>query len=120
MKYTHSYISCLFAILMISVLSIGCAKEKDDQARLEEMIEEEVNSRLANYRQIVLAQCRKRMLEEASEIVDSILIEQARLGRDSLLKPPKPSKPEKPEIKSLKDTVPVKPLLPTTKDSIDS
>ncbi|MDV7396231.1 hypothetical protein RZS08_32860, partial [Arthrospira platensis SPKY1] len=58
-----------------------------------------------------LQRCYEQALEEASLLADSILIEEARLERDTIGKPPIPPKPEKPEIKSLLDSLPIGPLV---------
>ena len=79
-----------------------------------QLIEEKLNERLADYRHRVVEKCQERILAEASSIVDSILIEQARLKKDTIGKPARLDKPEIPEIIPPKDSTPVAPLFGDT------
>jgi hypothetical protein len=86
----------------------------ENRVAVDNFVKQEVENRLASYKRILEQQCRDNILEEAGKLADSILISEARLKRDSLLKPPKPVKPEKPEIKQLKDSVNLYPLFRDT------
>ena len=94
----------------------GC-KDGPDGNRLavDAFVEEQVEERLDVYQKILAQQCWDKILEEAGKIADSILINEARLKRDSIDKPPKPEKPERPEMKHLKDSLVLDPLF---RDSI--
>lgn len=97
---------------LVFLLGIGACSTGPDENRLavDAFLEKEVEERIATYREILFQKCREDILEEAGEIVDSILITEARLQRDSTNKPPKPEKPEKPELKMLKDSLSLDPL----------
>ena len=107
----------MIALSLFSLFA-GCGKDDRNKNAVQAVIEEEVNNRVQNYRQVRMERCFDKALEEASRLADSILIREARLERDTLGKPPKPVKPEKPEIKTLLDSTPIRPLL--DRDSLKS
>lgn len=85
--------------------------EVSEKDRRKQLIDAEIKKRLNDYRITEIANCQKRALNEASAIVDSILIANAiNVRADNTVKPPKPDKPEKPEILQAKDSLPVEPL----------
>ncbi|MCB0571041.1 MAG: hypothetical protein KDC66_14805 [Phaeodactylibacter sp.] len=113
MKLRH-YLWLLFLLILAS-----CAEEDRNMLAVQAMIDDEVAKRVESYRQSRLKLCREQALTEASKLADSILLEEARMSRDTLDKPPKPEKPEKPELKTLLDSTPVKPfILPRRRDTI--
>lgn len=103
----------LRTIIAISVLPLlsGCGEDDRNKNAVRAIIAEEVEKRVQNYRSVRMQRCYEKILEEASQQADSILILEARLERDTLGKPPKPAKPEKPKIKTLLDSTPIVPLL---------
>lgn len=101
-------------ILLLS----ACVEGDKDKKAVQAAIMDGVKNRIADYQSVRLKRCREQMLEEANLIVDSIMLIEARLAKDTLDKPLKPLKPEKPEIKTILDTLPVKPIL--TPQEIDS
>ena len=104
-----------FLLLCIGLISQACGEETGSQDQRMVYIEEKVEERMADYKQILEERCQERVLEEASRRADSILLVRARLERDTVGKPPKPYKPEKPTVKTLIDSIPVAPLF---KDSL--
>jgi len=99
------------ALLLLLAFALGCGEDDRNQKAVQKMIEEKVEERLRTYRETRMNRCRREAAQEASTIADSILLEQARLTRDTLSKPPKPTKPERPELKTLKDSLKVAPIL---------
>lgn len=87
----------------------ACAQEKDNAVR-EQMILQTVEERVDRYKEEKRNSCRQKVLKEAGAIVDSILLAEARLKRDTSGKPVIPDKPEKPEIVPIKDSLPVRPF----------
>lgn len=87
-----------------------------DAIAVEAKIQETLKERLLSYEEIRRKACKKEVLEAASDLADSILIAQARINKDSLIKPTKPAKPDKPTIKTVLDTMPISPFL--EKDSL--
>ncbi len=83
-------IKILFPVLIL--LFFACQPE-DDRARRKKAIDKKIEERVANYIKIQKENCRKDLLEEASKIVDSILIVEARMRIDSSRRLPKPEKP---------------------------
>ncbi len=104
----------IFSMYFFLLLS-GCSEDDRNQRAVQAVIQEEVEKRVRNYKQVRMQRCNEQALEEASRLADSILLLEARLERDTMGKPPKPEKPEKPEIKTVLDSLPVKPLLDKTK-----
>ena len=97
------------------LLLFACNNGPDEnQLAVESFVEQQVEQQLATYKKIFMQQCRDKVLTEAGRLADSILINEARLKRDSMGKPPKPLKPEKPEIKQLKDSISLDPLFRDT------
>ena len=107
-------------LLFIALLAIGCGEDNRNKKAVRAVIEEKVQERVSTYRTNRMNRCRKDANEEASALADSILLEQARLTRDTLPKPPKPTKPERPELKTLKDSMKVAPILGRDSGVVDS
>lgn len=107
-------------LLFLVLLAVGCGKDDRNKNAVRAVIEEKVEERVATYRTNRMNRCRKDAYEEASTLADSILLEQARLTRDTLSKPPKPTKPERPELKTLKDSLKVAPILRRDSGVVDS
>jgi len=94
-------------ILFCAVLAPGCREEKHAP---EALIRSYVDEKLHEFENQRMEACRAVAFDNAAKIVDSLLIERARLEKDTLGKPPKPEKPLKPEIKTPLDSSSVKPL----------
>lgn len=82
-----------------------------DQGDRKAMIREEVERRLTDFQKNKLKTCREELIKSATLEVDSLLIERARLNKNSLEKPTIPEKPSAPEILSPLDSSPVQPIL---------
>lgn len=107
-------ISKLFVSILL-LTATGCGDGPDEnQIAVETFLEQQVEERLATYKRILNQQCLDKVLEEAGEIADSILIAEARMERDTMNKPLKPTKPERPELKKLKDSLTLDPLFRDT------
>lgn len=107
---TYLFLSVLLTAILLPLGA--CRPERDRSAEIQAMIQQEVDRRLNNYREVRLNRCEEDLLKEAVRRVDSILLEEARLYKDTVGKPPKPLRPERPELRPLLDTTPVRPLLP--------
>ncbi len=104
-----------FIVLILTIPLIACESEADKKRFETMLIEQEVEKRLADYKEAFDINCREKVLEDATRIADSLIIEEARLLKDTLLKPFKPERPEKPEILPFEDTLKVQPFLPKNK-----
>lgn len=91
---------------------IACESQDDLQVEVEMLIEQRVQNRKDSYTSTMSGNCERKVLEEANRIVDSIVIAEARLKKDTIPKPPRPDRPPMPEPRELKDTMPVEPLFP--------
>ncbi|MBK7869953.1 MAG: hypothetical protein IPJ74_04310 [Saprospiraceae bacterium] len=109
----------IIAILLLNVL-VACDSEEEAQRIERILIEQNVEKRLADYKMIHDRNCRTKILEEATRIADSLIILEARLSKDTLLKPFKPERPEKPALKTLPDTAKIKPFLPKPRRDTDT
>ena len=107
----RSVIFSLLAVSMIFIWFFVSQRDNEDAEAVQAMIEATLQDKLNTYREIRAKRCKEKVLTEATAIVDSILIEEARLNKDTLAKPLKPEKPEKPEIKTVLDTMPIAPFL---------
>ncbi len=98
------------AIVIIG-LCAGCYNQEASQAEVDALMQSELDNKTQAYRQNYLEDCRERLMKEAAEVADSIIIAQARYQRDTAGRPPVPERPDKPEVRTLIDTVPLRPLL---------
>jgi hypothetical protein len=100
----------LYAALLAG-LATACS---DGQSRtdidVEKVIAEKVQERVDEFRRSQWADCQQRARLEAGLLADSILLERARLLRDTSYRPPRPLKPGQPELKTLSDSLRLAPL----------
>ena len=109
----------LIVLVALGIIIVFFIQGDESQQAVEEMIQEKVEERIQKFTATLDRKCMESVIEDAIAIVDSLLIEEARMKKDSSLKPPKPEKPERPEIKTIIDTVPIEPFLPVA-ESVDS
>lgn len=95
-------------------LFFSCTEERKKPLTKAELIEQKIEEKLQRWKKSNARKCSERVLEAATNLVDSTLIARARLDVDSIAKPLKPTKPAKPEIKQLQDTLPIAPILKDT------
>lgn len=100
------------SLLALVLCCLACESEEDKQRLEQLLIQTNVEQRLVEYERLVERNCREKVFEAATIIADSLIIAEARLLKDTLLKPFKPERPEQPELKRLEDTVPIRPFLP--------
>jgi hypothetical protein len=110
----------LYYIILAGVILItsACLKNTKDSDAVQAAINKRLEERFEDYKRIRLKRCMEDVLEEANLIVDSIMLLEARMAKDTLYKPLRPDKPEKPEIKTILDTLPIAPIL--TPEQVDS
>lgn len=108
----------LFYFLLFSLLFVSCKDERNARA-VEALVQEKLQERLTEYERILVKKCQDEILAEASKIVDSILIKEAKLSKDTLNRPAKPAKPGKPNIITVLDSTPIAPILPSQKDTLN-
>lgn len=92
------------------VIAVFCSCAPKQPVDRVVVIENYVSEKIESYKTSRLKSCREVALSKATEIVDSLLIERARLEKDTFGKPGKPEKPPRPEIKTPIDTTPIRPL----------
>jgi len=96
---------------------LSCESEEEKTAKVEQRLQEETDRRVAEYVRILERNCQEKVLEEAIRIADSLLVLEARLSTDTILKPLKPLRPDKPDAQILRDTTPIKPFLKPKRDT---
>ncbi len=96
----------------------ACVPEKSAKSK-REVIDERVAYKMAIWRSNFNKRCRKRVMEEATYLVDSILIANARSKKDTTAKPLKPPKPNFPGLEVPLDTTPIGPVIHSEKDTIN-
>lgn len=100
-----------FTIIICSVvLGAGCQSEEEKAALRQAYLQQQLDRRIVEFKDLLSSQCRERALTEASRLADSMLILEARLELDTTGRPAKPDKPDKPELKTLLDSTAVKPF----------
>ena len=100
-------------LLMPYLLFFTCSclnNEEYSPDEIQQLIQNEVDKRVNEYVAIRKAQCEEGLLNEATRLLDSILIAEAREMRDTLFQPEKPERPETPTFKKLDEDIPLKPL----------
>ncbi len=97
-------------ILFFGLLSCESATHVD----IDAVIEEKVQERLDEFRRVINQRCKDKALEEAGILADSIIIERARLQKDTSERPPRPFRPDQPELMTLEDSLELAPLFDTT------
>ena len=100
-------------LLMPYLLFFTCSclnNEEYSPDEIQQLIQNEVDERVNEYVSIRKAQCEEGLLTEATRLLDSILIAEAREMRDTLFQPSKPERPETPSFKKLDEDIPLKPL----------
>jgi len=107
-------IAFFFLVFVSVLLSFAFQQEEEEDAlNLEKdpQVLARVDEKLAEYRVIRKRICDGKLLEQANEIVDSMLLEISRqIKQDTLLRPSRPDKPEKPLITLPKDSGGLNPL----------
>lgn len=99
---------------MLILLAAACQPSYDREAIVNQLMDEALQARIDNYKNIRENRCWDGLLREANRLADSILFQEAKLAIDTINRPPVPAKPVAPEKKVLKDSMPVKPFLPDT------
>jgi hypothetical protein len=109
MKRSNFY-PYIFLPLLLCIL-VGCLNNEEySPEEIQQLIQNEVDKRVEEYVSIRKAQCEEGLLTEATRILDSTLIAEAREMRDTLFQPVKPERPETPVFKKLEADIPLKPL----------
>jgi len=109
MEVKKSWLSILILLIMWSLYS---SFQEVAPLTAKEMVQQEIDKKLAAFRQKESKKCREKILKRATEIVDSTLIARAMTERiDTIQRPAKPIKPPRPDMKKAKDDTAVKPLI---------
>ena len=100
----------IFTIIFIGGSFFYCCKKPPTITKAQVM-QERLEGRLERWREGVNRNCKKRVMDAAVAIVDSTLLANARLKRDTSDIPNIPHRPNKPDFVAPKDSVPIKPIL---------
>jgi hypothetical protein len=104
--------------LVLVIAAWSCTSDAEKKAAEKRRLESEAELRVQEYIAVLQKNCRDKVLVEAVRVADSVLLVEARLSADTVLKPFKIPRPEKPETQILPDTIPVRPFLRPKKDSV--
>lgn len=107
-----------FILAAVAGLAFGSCSEKPPVKTKEQVMEEKLQERVERWKADLEQRCLDQAMDQAIAIVDSTIIANARLNRDTAGKPYVPLRPVKPEFVIPKDSLPVKPLLKEKTDSI--
>ena len=88
----------------------GSACESATHIDVDAVIAEKVQERLTEFKRVLDKRCEDRIMEAAGLLADSMILERARLQKDTLDRPLKPTRPEKPELQVLPDSFRLAPL----------
>lgn len=115
------YSLLLLLLILLSgtfLFSAFQSSEKPDSREI--LIQKEVRKKVNSFVARRKKRCRDKIMKQASELVDSILIVRARaMTIDTFQKPPIPPRPDRPDVPVLEDTMDISPLLPP-RDLLDS
>jgi|APTNR8051073442_1049403.scaffolds.fasta_scaffold00229_42 hypothetical protein len=100
----------IFALPLAWLASACAGGQSRTEIDVEKVIAEKVQERVDEFRRSQQADCQQRARLEAGLLADSILLERARLLRDTSYRPPRPLKPGQPELKTLSDSLRLAPL----------
>ncbi len=92
-------------LLLFIILGFGCHRKKP--VTKKEIISQRIEKKVSTWTRKTKENCTDKVISRAEAIVDSILIANAFIGKDTLNKP---VRPEKPEIKRIGDSIKVAPL----------
>jgi hypothetical protein len=106
----HSDFSRRTRLLLLAGLVSVFACRQNQEADRSVLIDEAVEVRLVSFQLTKEDNCREHVRDIATKIVDSLLIERARVLKDSMTRPLKPEKPVKPDIATPLDSTPIQPL----------
>ncbi len=97
--------------LTIFSLGLGGCYERPKSKTKAQVMQERLDGRIERWHQLQMKNCRDAVTEEATAIVDSTFLADARLKRDTSDIPDVPGRPDRPEFVPPEDSVPVAPLL---------
>jgi len=100
-----------FTPLWIGLLAISlsaCLSDQEySQEEVQQLMQEEMDRRITNFRKVRARRCREELLEEAVILADSIMLVESRA---SVKEPGRPPRVERPELRKAKDSLPIAPL----------
>lgn len=100
-------------LLLVVTLTAWSFQEPPEKTRAQ-LVEEEIERRLEKSRGGFEERCRRDVLERATVVADSLMLERAYLLRDTTGRPARPNRPVKPEAMRPRDSFAVKPILVDT------
>ena len=101
-------------IILSLVLCFACSNsrenEQDRKKEQDRLMAEHIEKRRSDFINNAQKKCEREFFQKAGEIVDSILLIDAKSRLDTIPKPVKVTKPEKPQIKAFNDSSRLEPL----------
>lgn len=97
-------------LVLLLASALGCGEV--DTPAAEAVIQERYRDRVAAIVARIEGDCRADVLEAATRIADSLIIERARRMQRLAGRPPRPSRPGAPPNRELSQPLPLRPLFP--------
>lgn len=101
-------------IILSLALCFACSNsresEQDRKKEQDRLMAEHIEKRRSDFINNAQKKCEREFFQKAGEIVDSILLIDAKSRLDTIPKPVKVTKPEKPQIKAFNDSSRLEPL----------
>ena len=106
----------VFWVFLVTIVGfssfLGLSSFQGKETAVERLMREAIQEKTSAYWEKERAKCKDQALKRANFVVDSILIERAKLTNlDTFIKPPKAPRPIKPIVLEPKDTSAIAPLV---------
>ena len=102
-------------IVLVSIVIWSCNDTRTKDLMIQKMIEEDVENRVENFIRVREEVCQKQVLEKATILADSIMLEEVRRIKINATGPYIPEKPTRPELKVKEAYEKVRPLFDSLK-----
>lgn len=103
------------SIVLVSIVIWSCNDTRTKDLMIQKMIEEDVENRVENFIRVREEVCQKQVLEKATILADSIMLEEVRRIKINATGPYIPEKPTRPELKVKEAYEKVRPLFDSLK-----
>jgi len=106
------YRVCFFLAVLLSAGMFGACNQGPGRAEvISQMMQESLEARVKSFKRVRMERCREGLIEQANQIVDSMLQAELKYTIDTLGRPPRPKMPKGREKKELRDSSEVRPFL---------
>lgn len=107
----------IISILLVSIVIWSCNDTRAKDLMIQKMIKEDVGNRVENFIRVREEVCQKQVLERATILADSMMLDEVRRIKINATVPYVPDKPKRPEVKVKEAYEKVRPLFDSLKNS---